>query len=141
MFEEFICSVYAQYLNDFNHLLTKHKDQVYEINQILIKSNDFNSDCDLKQCGYTTRHNSRETEIVNAEQMDTNKEHSKFKFFKQSVDSLHFYLIHLFQIGLRVHIDDETDEKENENILDQNLSKSIYFDAYSNRIHRCKRST
>ena len=128
IFEKFICEIYTEYLNDFNHLMTIHNNQIYEINQILLKLNTFNK-CDDKSCSFTSSH-------YTALQIEDKSEISgdyKYEFFKQSIDSLHFYLFHLFSFGLRSHNADVADSHYEEKSKGKEISSSIYSDT--NHLH------
>ena len=96
IFENFINEIYKHFLDDYGHLTTKHKQHSYQINQMLLNSQYF-VDCNISKCSYTSRHHLSTTK--KEENIDSE---SRIQFFKETMDSLHFYFFHLFHTGLRV---------------------------------------
>eukprot|EP01083_Nonionella_stella_P086494 240342_1 len=125
IFIAFINDVYPHILDDYAHLVNKHKN-LESINNALTAKKVFDV-CDVKKCGCTARHQSRETTKPSNQFMD-----STVQFYSHLMDSLHFYLLHLFECGLRTpnvnpNDDDDDDKKEDH---DQ------YFDKQFARVSR-----
>eukprot|EP01084_Bolivina_argentea_P054606 100136_1 len=116
---EFCKRVYTELLNDYIHLMTEHSDSdnLQDINQSLVHN--YNISCDMLDCALSLRHNRRR----NASRTKVNKSvNAKYHFYVDIFDTLHYYLIHLYQAGLRIkqdeinHITTEYNQEEiNEN--------------------------
>ena len=107
LFEHFMNDTYHQFLNDFIHLVNIHSIQIYEINQNILKKQ-LLKEVDIKRCDFTTRHHRG-----NDDEKEEIKPFSPTSdFYKRSMDSLGFYLLHLFDCGLRVHHQNNDDEQE-----------------------------
>eukprot|EP01084_Bolivina_argentea_P297762 513035_1 len=120
----FMKEVYTQILDDYNHLLAFHNTQIQQINTYLIQQKQFKSCDSMNNCAYTSRHHQSSTNNNNKISTDPT-----LHFYKQTMDSLHFYCFHLFHSGLRVLSNDEIEQKESES----NENES-YFDAAFSRI-------
>ena len=83
---------YKEFLNDYIHLLSDHSHQIQIINLSL-------EPCKISECKYTSRHHRRE-DIEEMKQIDDNDKN--LNFYVSTMDSLHFYLHHLFDVGLRI---------------------------------------
>eukprot|EP01084_Bolivina_argentea_P314482 544709_1 len=98
-FNNFICDIYHTFLDDYIHLINIHGYKLENINKSLLRKQV--KACDVKKCIFTGRHEgTNDTEKI-----------SDFVlyFYENTMDSLHFYLFHLFDVGLRVsksHNDD-----------------------------------
>eukprot|EP01083_Nonionella_stella_P289492 985092_1 len=124
IFIAFINDVYAQILDDYAHLVNKHKN-LEAINKALIAKDVFDV-CEVTKCSFTARHQSRETTQISNVSMDVN-----VQFYSQLMDSLHFYLIHLFECGLRTtNVDPPDDDCANKEDDDK------YFDKQFARISK-----
>eukprot|EP01084_Bolivina_argentea_P010880 20301_1 len=114
---------YNKLIDDFTILIKYNKQKLYDIQQTLIKNGDFII-CDVKKCDFTARHaNQSETEQTNSP-LDPILE-----FYKTTMDSLHFYLFHIFDCGLRTIIADHIDEDD-----EIKQEKGEYFDAAFARV-------
>ena len=129
-FDSFINETYPLLLDDYTHLIIQHQHQIYEINQLLLKSSSFN-DCDVNQCPMTFRHNAYKPDEIqqNQQQSPAITMNKKLNFYKTIMDSLHFFVFHLFDVGLRVHFDTFKGERkseiddDDENKYDKELNK------------------
>lgn len=128
-FMDFFNNIYVNLLNDFQHLTSKHHHQIYEINQLLLQSKQY-TPCDISKCEYTSRHHQSDTSITSS--IINEDGDNKLHFYKTKMDSLHFYLFHLFQSGLRIHTmsykDKQPDNDTNTQYIDtqfQNISNAI----------------
>ena len=104
IFTSFIHDVYDEHiLDDFEHLMNDHRYNIYEINQIWTKSQKSTSGCELKKCAATSRHYLRE-EAIDEDIKEQNVEptDSILSFYAHLFDAVHFYLVHIFESGVRV---------------------------------------
>ncbi len=121
LFINFIQQKYTQLIDDFTLLTKQNKEKLYSIQQLLIKNEDFKI-CDIKKCNFSTRHSNEINENI---QMDP-----ILNFYKITMDSLHFYIFHLFDCGMRTII-----LNDNENQIKEEKKDSEYFDADFARIN------
>eukprot|EP01083_Nonionella_stella_P095455 268030_1 len=94
LFIAFINDVYPHILEDYAHLVNKHTN-LEAINNALREKKGFDV-CEVTKCACSIRHQSRETIKQSERSMDV-----IVQFYSQLMDSLHFYLLHLFDCGLR----------------------------------------
>ena len=128
IFINFIKSVYTKFLDDYNHFLEKHDEQLEKINESLIQDVSF-GDCNISKCKFATRHHKERGGNDN-----NNKFDGQFEFYKTTMDSLHFYLLHLFHVGLRA-MKNKVDEKEQqEEEIKQEEDEIESFDNEFSRI-------
>eukprot|EP01084_Bolivina_argentea_P065726 119813_1 len=119
MFNHFINDIYDRLLDDYIHLINHHSHQLSEINQTLVHKYQF-VQCDISTCVFTLQHHAIQIDENN----DKNESDTPLSFYKEKMNSLHFYLFHLQDSGLRIT---KTDTKENnENDIKEN---DAYFDA------------
>ena len=121
IFNNFINDIYGEaFINDYIRLINNHKHDLHEINKYLMDNKIFKQ-CDIKNCLFTQRH------FVDNKQEIKNELNPFLNFYKQIIDSLHFYLYHLFECGLRSiphsKINDDVDD--------------IYFDKEFFRMNNC----
>eukprot|EP01083_Nonionella_stella_P173475 598520_1 len=125
IFMAFINDVYPHILEDYAHLVKKHTN-LEAINNALRAKKVFDV-CEVAKCACTARHQSRETTKPSEQSSD-----AIVQFYSQLMDSLHFYLLHLFECGLRTPNvtpnDDDNDDKKEDH--DQ------YFDKQFARVSR-----
>ena len=103
-FSNFIMNIYNRendnrFLNDYNHLVSnRHRNDLEEIHNLLQNNKQYNNiKCDgIKNCSKSVRHNDRKYNKHN----DNND--NILQFYIQTMDSLHFYLGHLYDSGFRV---------------------------------------
>ena len=129
IFSNFIMDTYTNFLNDYIHLIDNHSKQLQDINQQLEKDTNLNK-CDVKTCKFTSRHYQRS----NMQQENNNNDDESINllnFYIDTMDSLHFYLLHLFDCGLRVKRDEN---KENEDTKIQENDNDDVFDVAFDRI-------
>eukprot|EP01084_Bolivina_argentea_P097662 175561_1 len=81
--------------------------------------------CDILECLFSTRHHSDDKK----EKVDD----ELVQFYAQSMDSLHFYLLHLYQCGLRT---EKPNEDENNEIKNDDANNDKNFDHEFSRISR-----
>ena len=123
-------TVYTNFLDDYIHFITVHSSQLQQIYDVLEKECTFNN-CDFESCKCISRHYQREYQQENHIRNDN----PLLNFYVSNMDSLHFYLIHLYDCGLRVRRDKYTQNTE-EKKEDNNTYTDDTFDAEFARI--CK---
>ena len=92
-------------LNDYHELIRNHSDYLQEISQHLIQNKSFKTCDDIKNCQFSSRHHGNSNGNI-ADPM--------VKLYSETLDSLHYYLFHLYQVGLRTkkEIHHSVDEKK-----------------------------
>jgi len=135
-FQHFVFKVYTNnnFVDDYVHLSMKHEHQLEEIQTHFVQQH-MQNECDLSKCVYTARHqllaNQANTKL--ALQLD-----SRLRHFQTMFDELHFYVLHLFEVGLRLtnkekagsHVEADDDAKNDDN------AKPAHFDADFARTNR-----
>ena len=118
-FVNFIETIYTNYLNDIIHLTTIHGPDLQDINQLFVNKYKFKI-CDINQCTLTNRHCN-----INNNGHKNNGD-AVYTFYQDTFDSIHFYLMHLFDTGLR-SIESENDTKQEDRITAfENRKQEIY---------------
>ena len=109
-------------IEDFDHFQRDHDKELYEIMNYAIE-NEPSSKCDIESCDYASRHyrapNINENMSI---QLDP-----ALKLYGDTVDSFHFYLLHLHELGLRRIKKDETktdnDDTNNDDSYDSEFAE------------------
>ncbi len=82
------------------------------------KSEDNNNICQIRRCSFSSRHHETRTDIENA------PNNEDLNFYMETMHSLHFYLYHLFDVGLRIKSSsDKKEEKQKE--MDESELKQL----------------
>ena len=136
-FTYFIKSIYKNYLHDITHLSEVHGGDLEDIHRSLFNEHEFKP-CDLKKCKISGRHSG-----VNRSEKDRNATpcHDAFShFIRDSFDSVHFYLFHLFDVGMRtLRSDIDSEQKDDDEIDDEDAVQSKWVDrAFLRRQKRLK---
>ena len=97
IFCDFVNEIYKyQIYEDYFHLTKFHSSHLNSVRELAIKSYQFEN-CNLTTCNYSNRHFR-----VNTKTISFNMKESKYiQIHMETMDSLHFYLFHLEQAGLR----------------------------------------
>eukprot|EP01084_Bolivina_argentea_P222838 377145_1 len=124
-FSEFLLKIYKNYLNDINHIITIHDKELEIINESLLRQSHY-IPCDVDKCLLSDRHcqindGKNGNVYANKKKMDPISQ-----FHQETWDNVHFYLIHLFELGMRQRNEDKQEEEEskeekkedNDNIID-----------------------
>ncbi len=102
LFDHFMNEIYYNIINDFIHLNNKHSHQLEYINNNL-------KPCNINTCKCTSRHHG----LNNNDNQNTLN--PTLNFYKQTMDGIHFYLYHCFDVGLRIkrkELETKTEEKK-----------------------------
>eukprot|EP01084_Bolivina_argentea_P211245 359357_1 len=125
LWNNFINQIYLNLIDDYIHFNNHHSHELENINtQITNKESIFNP-CDVSKCAFTSRHHNQTS------QTNENTLTPTEQFYKQTMDSLHFYLFHCFHVGLRIKTEEkpqQQDEKEEK--------KGEYFDSTFSRLNK-----
>ena len=98
---EFHEEAYNMLLDDTIHLVNMHSDDVQRIQTEWIEQFGFPK-CSVSNCVKTTRHYSRgRREMDNGIKSDGRKD-PLYEFYRSLYDRVHFFVSHLYEIGLRV---------------------------------------
>eukprot|EP01084_Bolivina_argentea_P044101 81185_1 len=98
---EFFINKYTQLLNDFIHFIDNHSNDLERIASELINYHGF-SHCNFTNCGATDRYFGRYAKKNDTEIQTYDFEDMVFNFYNETLLSLHYYLFHLFDSGLRL---------------------------------------
>eukprot|EP01084_Bolivina_argentea_P217609 369437_1 len=103
MFAKYMNDKYYEFLDDFAHLMKEHHHQLQKINNFLIKSNKYSFNaCNLEGCDFTARHYSTRDFSKNVEE-EKKENDPKSNFYAVTMDSLHYWLFHLFDQRVYVY--------------------------------------
>ena len=95
-FCDFIDNTYkSQILDDYYYLTKYYQDKLQEIKNLASKQYQLSTDCDLSKCGFSNRHFRTSTTSIS----DSDSKYNNM--YIETMDSLHFYLYHLVESGLR----------------------------------------
>eukprot|EP01084_Bolivina_argentea_P184987 319029_1 len=107
LFTNFMQQTYKCFVDDFTTLVKISKEDLYKIKESLMKDGSFEK-CDIRKCEFATRHGNINSDNSN----NKNPLDPILDFYKMSMDSLHFYIFHMFDCGLRTIVsNDDNDEK------------------------------
>ena len=126
IFASFVETIYPinKLLNDSNHAMLSHNEQLQQIYDELIGGD---NKCKMNKCQATQRHFA-ETKVQKSDD-------EKFDFYITLLDSLHFYFYHIFDCGYRVKAEEEIEKEEEEQKQDENE----YFDKELARLNKAIR--
>ena len=115
IFNNFVINNYKYKIyDDFNHFTKYHQPQLEDVKQYAI--NNYNlAFCDLNECKYADRHYKVDENRFN--NINNDDEHDMIsEVYIETMDSFHFYLMHLYQSSLRIISNTtKTEEKQNNN--------------------------
>ena len=142
IFNDFMDKTYKHKVyDDYYHLTKYHQHELESIMQSAIESRRFIK-CDLSICNFANRH----FRVKSDKSVAINHENQKYcDIYTQTMDSLHYYLFHLTETGMRpAHasmIQSNIDPQEEK----ENPSSSQHFDSsfqrVCNAINRCRDKT
>ena len=119
--EIYINEQHKNLLDDYTHVITTHSQHLQQINEQL-------DDCNLIKCkmGQKYRINRRRADN---NQMDNDESNNKLKFRIELIEIIHFWLYHLYDVGMRV--------KRNDGFDDEMKGDNGYFDHEFARLKKC----
>eukprot|EP01084_Bolivina_argentea_P084460 152733_1 len=92
---------YKLLLNDYVHIVTNHNSDtdLHKIFNLLTASDDY-IECTIAKCTLSSRHyRDRNVNNINKSKVESNKD---FMFYRDILDSMHCFLFHLYDFGLRI---------------------------------------
>eukprot|EP01084_Bolivina_argentea_P004322 8218_1 len=98
---QFVKNTYVSLLDDYIHIIQCHNDNLDYISTSMI--NDYHIiACDINKCSFVLRHfrSNKQDDMSNLLSDDD------FVFYRNLIDSIHCYLFHSYDIGLRVNTDE-----------------------------------
>ena len=136
-FTDFIKSIYKNYLNDITHITDLRSDDLEDIHKSLFNEYGFKP-CDLRKCKISGRHSA-----VNGTKKDEDsipRMDALSQFIIDSFDSVHFYLFHLYDVGLRtLRAEIDSEHKDDDEIEDEDAPQSQFVDrAFLRRKNKVK---
>ena len=122
LFDQFMHEVYLRFIDDYIHLNNAHSHELETIHNNISNNKTLFTECDISKCAFTTRHHKQQT---GTEFLVPN-----LRFYKETMDSLHFYLFHCFDVGLRVKTE-ENNETKQEKKEKETEDKKLFDTAFS----------
>jgi len=124
IFSDFLYEIYKHYLDDIIHLTTHHALDLEEINNLLLRQADYKP-CDINNCVFTDRH-CKINDKIKCKSESTN---SVLPIHQQIWDNIHYFLVHIFEIGLRQkQCDLKNDDHDTKNDDDDKTNNWGYLD-------------
>eukprot|EP01084_Bolivina_argentea_P207188 353548_1 len=116
---QFCCQTYKACLDDYIHTISHHNSQINEIFQMIFTDSDIIK-CNVLNCPATLRHYRDRND-------DKKQKHSDktFVFYRDLMDCMHFYLFHSYDVGLRVNLQNDDEQKAQFNDSEMNNSKLV----------------
>ena len=114
IFSQFLLEQYSHYLDDIIHLHTSHSNHLEYLHDLLVNKPEYIA-CDVNKCPSTDRHCGLQSESTDDINSDTQQ-----SLHIQIWDTTHYYLAHLFELGLRQRERDFDHEEEIEPEIDIN---------------------
>eukprot|EP01084_Bolivina_argentea_P117806 209142_1 len=125
MFENFLNEIYPAFIDDYVHFINHHS---HELENIYVELESMLT-CAVSKCLFTSRHVSSNFRDKDEQNMD-----AKIKFYSKIINSLHFYLFHCFDVGLRTR-ECDTEQKDEDYIYFKNIQETAYvtkdFDRFA----------
>ena len=91
--------VHTTLLDDHLHIMQYHNDQLDDLTDIVTTTPSLN--CDPSTCNIL-KNNFRRSSDQNEVNKEDNKEDEDFIFYRDLLDTIHCYLIHSFNVGVRI---------------------------------------
>eukprot|EP01084_Bolivina_argentea_P220681 373956_1 len=108
---------YSDFINDYIHFNHHHTHELNHMYRDVINDDSSFNKCQISSCTFTKRHHN-----IDTQQDDTDMDDSS-KFYRQTMDSLHFYLFHCYDVGIRTDFIHQTEEEKDAKQQDR------YFDS------------
>ena len=131
----FIDRKYPDYLNDTVHLVTSHGEDLEQIYDLLFDQYGFKK-CELTECVYSDRH----CRIGSSSHDESEQKLDPLlAFYQDTFDSVHHFLLHLFDLGLRSRrsfasdAGQPCDEQDEASCVDPHKRQELaaFFDRFS----------
>eukprot|EP01084_Bolivina_argentea_P203535 347611_1 len=118
---------YTNLLNDWIHLIVNHSSQIDKIHTELIKNYNINH-CAVSKCKLISRHyrNNRRTNKINTTQ------DAKLAFYDDIMDTIHNFLFHLTDLGLRSN-DNVYHSQIKNTLINQHNQYNVYDEIFAKK--------
>ena len=136
-FCNFMDTIYKHYVyDDFYHFTKHHQNEIESIMDLAIKSYKMTK-CDSLTCDYSNRH-FRVYRIDNEHKEDI----KYWSLYKETMDSLHFYIFHLIECGYRLSGNNRIAQCCDEDTMKESISdfSSSYDPDFSGVISRINKT-
>ena len=116
LFVDFNQNIYRSLLDDTIHFVQQHDHDIERVRREWTEIYGLPK-CSVSECVQTVRHYERGRRERNRE-WNINEEDAVYNFYEKEMDRVHFYIFHLFDVGMRVNTkslilsEDEDDEKK-----------------------------
>ena len=116
LFVEFNQNIYPSLLDDIIHFVKEHENDIERVHREWTEIYGLPK-CTVSECVQTARHYERRRRERKRE-CNNNDEDAVYNFYENEMDRVHFYIFHLFDVGMRVNTkslilsEDEDDEKK-----------------------------
>ena len=129
LFCDFMDTIYqSQIYDDVYHLTKYHQNEIESILNLAIIAYKMEK-CDLSHCTHSNRH----FRVKQLQKDNNNNNNNKyFNLYEETMDTIHFYVFHLIQGGLRVTNKSKVDEDEKED--EEKEHGTQYFDSSFKRM-------
>ena len=128
IFYQFIKEIHTNILDDYTHFIKTHGHQIEDIHNDWIINNNFQI-CQMSKCQYSSRHHNHYYQSKPPKHGKKEDNNALLKFYEETMDSLHYYVFHIFESGLRTLTSAIDNDEINEEKKDDE-----YFDAQFARI-------
>ena len=93
-FIQFIANTYEKLYDDYIHLVQRHGHQIENIHKDFMNDFEEMTKCNIETCSFTARHH----RLDKPKQIEIDL---ALEIIKETMDSLHFYVVHIFDAQLR----------------------------------------
>ena len=124
IFSQLLSEAFTHYLDDITHLMSRHESELENIHKLLLAQPHFVK-CSIDECLMSDRH----CEINDGKNgnIKANKNDLLSAFHEQTWDNIHFYLVHLFEVGLRQRESECFNEEKNSDTHTHTLSEDKWL--------------
>eukprot|EP01084_Bolivina_argentea_P262211 443365_1 len=130
IWNKFINEEYDNLIDDYIHFNNQHSHELERINNDITNKDSGFNECKISDCVFTSRHHNNQPSKT-----DENTLTPTENFYKMTMDSLHFYLFHCFDVGIRTKKEDNEDKKQPTD-KQKEEKKGEYFDSKFSRLNQ-----
>eukprot|EP01083_Nonionella_stella_P018436 51372_1 len=112
---------YKTFLDDYIHMLLKHDHEIEKIHNTIVSMSNMKP-CALSHCALAMRHHRNREKASSYSHELLSKE---VMFWREVMDACHCYVYHLYDVGLRIKMDDTTSHH-----APDTSGHQPYFDAH-----------
>ena len=116
---EFVNNKHTNLLNDYHHILFQHEHDIDSIHNLLFTKYDI-SPCNINKCEMVKRNlRNRDREEKEKKISDANTNNMDLIFWMDIIDSIHCYLLHIYDYGYRGHNTTESEHTQKKHISEE----------------------